>query len=76
MGSGHERGLWVADEEALRGLREAYLAIEGDLEAELGEGTGRLQGGGIDVITSDEIAGWREAMEQAGVHTRNRKPAG
>jgi cobaltochelatase CobN len=72
----HERGLWVADEEALSGLREAYLAIEGDLEAELGEVTGRLQGGGIDVITSGEIAGWRETMEQAGVHTRNRKPAG
>jgi hypothetical protein len=39
------------------GLREAYLAIEGDLEAELGEVTGRLQGGGIDVVTSGEIAG-------------------
>jgi len=72
----HERGLWVADEEALSGLREAYLAIEGDLEGELGEVTGRLHCGGIDVVTSDEIAVWREAMEQAGVHTRNRKPAG
>lgn len=68
----HERGLWSADEEVLQGLRHAYLAIEGDLEEELGEVTGNMQGGTIDVITSEEIKTWREAMEQAGVH-RKRK---
>jgi cobaltochelatase CobN len=67
----HERGLWSADEEALRGLREAYLEIEGDLEGELGEVTGTMQGGSIDVITSHEMKTWRTALENAGVHRRN-----
>ncbi|MBN1193811.1 MAG: cobaltochelatase subunit CobN [Methanomicrobiaceae archaeon] len=68
----HARGLWQADEEAINGLREVYLAIEGDLEEEMGEVTGRLQGGAIDVVTSEEIRGWRAAMEQSGVHIRKK----
>jgi cobaltochelatase CobN len=66
----HERGIWAPDEDALKGLQEAYLEIEGDLEEDLGEVTGRLQGGGIDVVTPDEMRAWRTAVEQAGVHRR------
>lgn len=66
----HEREMWAPDEDALRGLQEAYLAIEGDLEEDLGEVTGRLQGGGIDVVTPDEMRAWRAAVEQAGVHRK------
>jgi cobaltochelatase CobN len=67
----HERGLWSADEKALRRLREAYLEIEGDLEGELGEVTGTMQGGSIDVITSQEMKSWRTALENAGLHRKN-----
>ena len=66
----YERGMWEADEEAIRGLREAYLEIEGDLEEEMGDVTGRLQGGAIDVITPDEIRDWRRTMDQAGILRR------
>lgn len=68
----HERGLWSADEKALQGLRQVYLEIEGDLEEDLGEVTGNLQGGSIDVITTEEMKSWREAVEQAGVHRKKK----
>ncbi|MBN2398286.1 MAG: cobaltochelatase subunit CobN, partial [Deltaproteobacteria bacterium] len=71
----HERGMWEADEEAIRGLREAYLEIEGDLEEEMGDVTGRLQGGAIEVITPDEIRDWRRTMDRAGI-LRKRGDAG
>ncbi|MGB4234866.1 MAG: cobaltochelatase subunit CobN [Methanoregulaceae archaeon] len=69
----NERGLWKPDEEAISGLRDAYLEIEGDLEEEMGEVSGRLQGGAVEVITSEEIRNWRTAMEQAGIHTRKER---
>jgi cobaltochelatase CobN len=69
----HERGLWEADEEAIEGLRAAYLEIEGDLEGELGEVTGSMQGGSVDVITPADMKAWRAALEGAGRHTGQRK---
>ncbi len=71
----HERGMWDADKEAIRGLREAYLEIEGDLEEEMGDVTGRVQCGAIDVITPDEIRDWRRSMDRAGI-LRKRGDAG
>jgi hypothetical protein len=44
--------------------------LEGDLEEDLGEVAGNLQGRSIDVITTEEMKSWRAAVEQAGVHQK------
>ena len=51
----YERGLWNADEEVIKGLRGAYLEIEGWIEDKMGEVRGDFQGGAIDVITVDNV---------------------
>lgn len=51
----YERGLWNADEEVIKGLRGAYLEMEGWIEDKMGEVRGDFQGGAIDVITMDNV---------------------
>ena len=51
----YERGLWNADEEVIKGLRGAYLEIEGWIEDKMGEVRGDFQGGAIDVITVENV---------------------
>jgi len=51
----YERGLWNADEEVIKGLRGAYLEIEGWIEDKMGEVRGDFQGGAIDVITVEDV---------------------
>jgi cobaltochelatase CobN len=57
-----ERGLWDADPEVLDGLKNAYLEMEGWIEERMGDVTGDFQGGSIDVVTAEDIAGWKAKM--------------
>ncbi|BBO81945.1 cobaltochelatase subunit CobN [Desulfosarcina ovata subsp. sediminis] len=58
------RGLWKADPEIMEQLKEIYLEIEGWLEDRMGDVTGDFQGGAVDIITSADIPGWKEKMEE------------
>jgi cobaltochelatase CobN len=57
------RGIWKADPDLLDRLKEAYLDTEATLEDTMGEVTGDFQGGSVDVITADEVATWKSAMQ-------------
>ena len=57
------RGIWKADPDLLDRLKEAYLDTEATLEDTMGDVTGDFQGGSVDVITADEVAGWKSAMQ-------------
>lgn len=59
----HERGLWDADEDVIEGLKSAYLEMEGWMEEKMGDVKGDFQGGAIDMITMDEIKGWKEKTD-------------
>jgi cobaltochelatase CobN len=59
-----ERGLWDADPEVLDGLKDAYLEMEGWIEERMGDVKGDFQGGSIDVVTAEEVAGWKAKMEE------------
>ncbi len=52
----NSRGLWQPDPEVLDKLRSSYLEIESWLEERAGNG--EFQGGAVDVVTADEVAGW------------------
>ncbi|ACX52739.1 Cobaltochelatase [Ammonifex degensii KC4] len=58
------RGLWQADPEVLKGLREVYLEIEGWLEDRMGDIEGDFQGGAIDILTAEEVADWGAKMRE------------
>jgi cobaltochelatase CobN len=58
------RGIWKADPELLERLRQAYLDTEACLEDTMGDVTGEFQGGAVDVITADEVAGWKALMQE------------
>ncbi|AEH44457.1 Magnesium chelatase [Thermodesulfatator indicus DSM 15286] len=58
------RGLWQANPEVLRRLKEAYLEVEAVLEDAMAAGEFGPQGGSVDVITSEEVASWREKMQK------------
>ncbi len=51
-------GFWDADHEVLDGHKSAYLVMEGWIEGRMGDVTGDIQGGSIDVVTAEDIAGW------------------
>jgi len=55
-----ERGLWKPSDEMLQKLREVYGEIEGILEESVGEG--EVQGGVIQIYTSDDDNHWKENM--------------
>jgi cobaltochelatase CobN len=55
-----ERGLWRPSEELLERLREVYGEVEGVLEESIGEGV--VQGGAIQVYTSEDDEHWRERL--------------
>ena len=52
----NQRGLWEADPETLEKLKENYVEIESWMEELAGDG--EYQGGSVDIITADEVAGW------------------
>lgn len=49
------RGLWTPDPELSSGLREAYLETEGWLEDQMDGENGQMQGGGIHMMSLDEV---------------------
>jgi cobaltochelatase CobN len=55
-----ERGLWRPSEELLERLREVYGEVEGVLEESIGEGA--VQGGAIQVYTSEDDEHWKERL--------------
>lgn len=61
----HQRGKWQADPGVLDRLRHSYLAVEGDMEERTGDMTGDIQAGGIDIITADDIAEWKNKWKDA-----------
>ncbi len=55
-----QRKLWDADPGVLKGLKEAYLEIEGWMEGRAG--SGEYQGGSVDVRTAGDVGEWGEKM--------------
>lgn len=53
-----QRGLWKADAEDAQAVQDALLEAEGDIEAELGEVRGEMQGSLIDIRTRSDVAEW------------------
>ncbi|HJH29351.1 MAG TPA: cobaltochelatase subunit CobN [Methanosarcinaceae archaeon] len=58
----YERGLWDADPDVIDGLKNAYLEMEGWIEERMGDVKGDFQGGSIDVMTMEDVEGWKEKM--------------
>ena len=58
------RGLWNADPEVLKDLKDIYLEIEGWIEERMGEVDGDFQGGSVDILTSEDVANWGEMMKE------------
>lgn len=60
----YERGLWDADPDVIDGLKNAYLEMEGWIEERMGDVKGDFQGGSIDVMTMEDVAGWKKKVEK------------
>ena len=58
----YERGLWDADSDVIDGLKNAYLEMEGVIEERMGDVKGDFQGGSIDVVTAEDVSGWKAKM--------------
>jgi len=65
------RGLWSPKPEVLDKLRESYVEIESWLEEKAGDG--EYQGGSVDVVTADEIAGWGDSIAEVMEKIHRRK---
>jgi cobaltochelatase CobN len=62
-----QRGLWRPADDVKEELRQIYLEIEGWLEERMGDVHGEFQGGSIDIITADDVAGWKARMKEVGI---------
>ena len=58
-----ERGIYKADKEHLKKLKEAYLEIEGFMEERLGDVEGDFQGGEITILTRDDVKSWDDKVK-------------
>lgn len=58
------RGLWSADPDVLRQLRENYLEIEGSIEDRMDGVEGEFQGGAVDILTANDVVRWKEKLEE------------
>ncbi|MDD2706721.1 MAG: cobaltochelatase subunit CobN, partial [Verrucomicrobiae bacterium] len=59
-----ERGLWKPAPDVQKALKELYIEIEGWIEERMGDAEGNFQGGGIDVITQEQVQGWKKKMQE------------
>ncbi len=59
----YERGLWQADEDVLEELKDRYLETEGWIEEKMDGVTGEFQGGGVDVLTADDVGDWSRHLD-------------
>jgi cobaltochelatase CobN len=57
------RDIWKPDPELLERLKAAYLDTEACLEERMGDVQGDFQGGAVDMITADEVEGWKAVMQ-------------
>jgi len=62
-----QRGLWNPADDVKEELQQIYLEIEGWLEERMGDVHGEFQGGSIDIITADDVAGWKARMKEVGI---------
>jgi len=61
------RGLWDPSPDVREALNDLYVEIEGWIEERMGDisdARGDFQGGSIDIITPDEVAVWKNRMEE------------
>jgi len=56
-----ERGLWKADEELLRQLKEVYAEVEGILEDDI-SGESEVQGSNITWFSPEEVERWKDKL--------------
>ena len=54
-----QRGLWKADAQEAQLVQDALLEAEGDIEAELGEVRGEMQGSLVDIRTRTDVEEWK-----------------
>jgi cobaltochelatase CobN len=59
-----ERNLWNPSPDVREALRELYVEIEGWIEERMGDIKGEFQGGSIDIMTKDDVVGWKKKMEE------------
>ncbi|MDD3581006.1 MAG: cobaltochelatase subunit CobN [Desulfobacca sp.] len=57
------RSIWHPDPELLERLKEAYLDIEARLEDTMGDVQGDFQAGAVEIMTAEDVAQWKSAME-------------
>ncbi|MFH1666839.1 MAG: cobaltochelatase subunit CobN [Elusimicrobiota bacterium] len=53
-----QRGLWKADPQVLKDLKDIYLEIEGWMEEKMGDVKGEYQGGNVDIMTKTDVKEW------------------
>ena len=53
------RGLWQAGSHLLASVQQAALALEGDMEEQMGEVEGDFQGGKVEIIGVDKVDKWQ-----------------
>lgn len=58
-----QRALYEPDDKVLEALTMTYLEFEGTLESDIGSYDTELQGGGVDIITSDEVLLWKKEID-------------
>ncbi len=56
---GREKELTLID-----GLKNAYIEMEDWIEERMGDVKGDFQGGSIDMMTMEDVAGWKEKIEK------------
>ena len=59
-----ERGLWNPAPDVKEALKRLYLEVEGWIEEKMDGMEGEFQGGAIDVMTSQDVEGWKKRMEE------------
>jgi cobaltochelatase CobN len=59
-----ERGLWSPSPDVREALTRLYLEVEGWIEERMDGMEGEFQGGAIDVMTSQDVEGWKKRMEE------------
>jgi len=59
-----ERNLWNPSPDVREALRDLYVEIEGWIEERMGDIKGEFQGGSIDIMTKEDVAGWKKNMEE------------
>lgn len=59
-----QRGMWQPADDVKERLQDIYLEIEGWVEERMGDVRGEFQGGSIDIVTANEVAGWKSKVSE------------